>query len=80
MTNSENQESSTNVALLLKALTIYKKGYPKIEKVWMKSDNAGTYHSEQNIVPLWTARKSTGIEILGYKFTASGDGKSVCDG
>ena len=41
-----------------------------------------TYKSEQNLIPLWTLSKlkETGIEIVGYKYSTSGDGKSVCDG
>ena len=42
--------------------------------------HSSTYKSEHNIIPLWTMRKETGIKIKGYKFSASGDGKSVCDG
>ena len=44
MTRSEKQESATNVALLRRALEIYKKANPKITKVVVRSDNAATYH------------------------------------
>ena len=48
-----------------------------------RSDNAGTYHSQDMILGLWglnqKLRNSANVTLLGYNFTASGDGKSqVC--
>ena len=42
-----------------------------------------TYHSEANLLGLWSIRKPTKtrkITIVGYWFMADGDGKSFCDG
>ena len=42
-----------------------------------------TYHSEANLLGLWSIRKPTAtrkIRILGYWFMADGDGKSFVDG
>ena len=41
MTRSENQDSSTNYALLRRALQIFKKANPEIENCIVRSDNAG---------------------------------------
>ena len=45
--------------------------------------SCSTYHSEANLLGLWSIRKPTEtrkIRILGYWFMADGDGKSFVDG
>lgn len=37
------------------------------------------YHSEQLLIPLWTACKKSQIQIAGYMFSTSGDGKDLAD-
>ena len=41
MTNQEKQESSVNVALMRKALQIFKTANEKVTKCVIRSDNAG---------------------------------------
>ena len=73
------QESSVNFALLKKSLEIYHKAHPEVKRVWIKSDNAGTYHSESLILSLHSIKDRLPLKIAGYLFSASGAGKDVCD-
>ena len=41
MENSENQESSTNLAITKASLKIFAKANPGVKKVVFRSDNAG---------------------------------------
>ena len=73
------QESAVNFALLKKSLELYHKAHPEVKKVWIKSDNAGTYHSESLILPLHSIKDRLPLRIAGYLFSTSGAGKDVCD-
>ena len=82
MKNQDKQSAATNVALLKKSLLIYKKSNPEVRSCFVRSDNAGNYHSSALILPLW-AESVTGrlaIPITAMEFTAAGDGKSAADG
>ena len=73
MTNAENQESAVNLALSSRSLEMYSIANPQILFAHITSDNAGTYHSEANILGLWSMRKPSGkrlITIISYIFKA----------
>lgn len=74
------QDSTAVFALIHEALKIYKRANPEVTKAWLKSDNAGCYHSQFLLVPLWSIRdKIEGLRIMGYSFSAAGAGKDRCD-
>ena len=75
----EKQDATANVALLRRSLEIYARTNPSVTTAIIRSDNAGCYHSESNIIPLWTANDGQ-IKIKRYQFSESGDGKSKADG
>ena len=76
MANKEKQESAVNFAIIMASLLIYQKANPEILSVIFKSDNAGTYHSEQLIAALRGEMDSFGpMKLHRYLFSTSGDGK-----
>ena len=52
---------------------------PNIKKVYLKSDNAGCYHSGLLILSLPFIGKRTGITPLRYDFSDPQSGKDICD-
>lgn len=76
MENYEKQESQTNAALLQSSLQVFARANPDIKRAIIRSDNAGCYHSEDFLTPMWEMRNSFDqLKIVGHQFSASGDGK-----
>ena len=74
------QDSDTVLAMLISSLELYKKAHPQVTEVYLRSDNAGCYHSNKTILGLWSHRnKIPGLTIKGYCFSEACGGKSRCD-
>lgn len=56
-----------------------KKEDPHVENVYLKSDNAGCYHSTQLLSSLPEIGKRTGITVQRYDFSDPQSGKDICD-
>ncbi|GMT22763.1 hypothetical protein PFISCL1PPCAC_14060, partial [Pristionchus fissidentatus] len=50
-----------------------------VEKVYLRSDNAGCYHNAAYLSTLFQLSKLIGIEILGYLFSEAQSGKGDAD-
>ena len=73
MNENEPQDSTTNVAIMNMCFSAFSKSHPWIKQAWIRSDNAGTYHSENTIRSLWTKQNEfNNMKIMGYKFATSG--------
>ncbi|EGT57965.1 hypothetical protein CAEBREN_25605 [Caenorhabditis brenneri] len=50
-----------------------------IKAVYLRSDNAGCYHSARTLFSLSTISEKTGVEVSRYSFSEPQNGKSSCD-
>lgn len=66
-------------SVLEHTLTTIKEQMPGIQKVFLRSDNAGCYHCGNLWLSLHGISNRTGLSILRYDFSESQDGKSYCD-
>ncbi|CAI5450995.1 unnamed protein product [Caenorhabditis angaria] len=71
------QDSKSTVSIIEHVLSSLKK--QGIKKVFLRSDNAGNYHSTSTIGSLPQISQRTGVEVMEYSFSESQDGKSSCD-
>ena len=76
--DNAKQDALTSVAIIKENLIAYKKNYPEVKKVYLRSDNAGCYHSSTMIQALLSL-KIPDFEIVDYIYSAPCDGKSICD-
>ena len=76
--DSAKQDALTSVAIIKENLIAYKKNYPEVKKMYLRSDNAGCYHSSTLIQALYSL-EIPDLEIVDYIFSAPCDGKSICD-
>ncbi|PFX23132.1 hypothetical protein AWC38_SpisGene12352 [Stylophora pistillata] len=53
--------------------------YPEKTKAFLRSDEAGCYHSNMFILACNDISKSSGVQILGYDFSEPESGKDICD-
>ena len=69
------QDSEAVLAILQDILVKIKARNPKVENAYMRSDNAGCYHSAQTILNLPQLSKVTGITIQRFDFSDPQGGK-----
>ena len=64
---------------MMASLEVYLKAN-QVERGYVKSDNAGTYHSDGFLIPLWSNfDRFKDFTLMGYKFSAPSCGKDRCD-
>ena len=71
------QDSEAVLAILQDILVKIKARNPKVENAYMRSDNAGCYHSAQTILNLPQLSKVTGITIQRFDFSDPQGGKGT---
>lgn len=76
--NSCKQDSFAIVSILENTLETLKEE-TQIKEVYLRSDNAGCYHSGQLVLSLPGMSKRTGIAIKRYDFSDPQAGKDICD-
>ena len=73
------QDSETVFAILNDILCHIKETYPHIKNVFIRSDNAGCYHSANTLVSAKYVSERTGISIRRIDFCDPQGGKGSCD-
>ena len=74
-----SQDSETVVAIINDVLARVKQTDPQIRKAFLRSDNAGCYHSANTIVSAKQVSDKSGIEINRIDFCDPQGGKGPCD-
>ena len=79
--NRGNQGWFSVSQILLDTFTQLKEKRPRLSEVFIKSDNAGCYHSLQLLAFLWKcqAENKLPLKILEYNFSEVQSGKDICD-
>ncbi|CAF1119387.1 unnamed protein product [Didymodactylos carnosus] len=73
------QDSEVVTAILHDVLKRIKAESPSTQHAFLRSDNAGCYHSAATILSLQQVSKETGIKIERMDFSDPQAGKSICD-
>lgn len=73
------QDSFAVASIIENLLKTIKKESPRIKAAFLRSDNAGCYHSGQLILSLPDIAKRSGINVLRYDFSDPQSGKDICD-
>ena len=73
------QDSETVVAIMKNVLCRIKESDPQIKKAFIRSDNAGCYHSANTLVAAKQISADTGITIKRIDFCDPQGGKGPCD-
>ena len=73
------QDSETTVAILNDVLLRIKKTDPQIKKAFIRSDNAGCYHSASTLASAQQISDHSGITIERIDFCDPQGGKGPCD-
>ena len=73
------QDSEAVQAVLKDVLYRVKKSDPEIRKAFVRSDNAGCYHSSDTIASVVQLSKLTGITVKRVDFCDPQGGKGSCD-
>lgn len=53
--------------------------FPQVNEIFLRSDNAGCYHSSSLLLSLPTISTATGVSIARYDYSEPQKGKDVCD-
>ena len=77
--DSCSQDWFTVVSVLEDLLEQLKKRHPQLQKVYLKSDEAGCYHNTFTLISINTIGKRVGIRIQGYDYSEPNHGKDICD-
>ena len=77
--NSCTQNWYAVASVVEHVLSTVKKVNPKVERVFVKSDNAGCYHNSQLLFALQGIGNRTGITVKRYDFSDPQSGKDICD-
>ena len=73
------QNSFAGASIVEDLLNTIKKESPEIENVFLRSDNAGCYHSGSLLLSLPFIGQRTGMTILRYDFSEPPSGKDIYD-
>ncbi|CAF1548365.1 unnamed protein product [Adineta ricciae] len=73
------QDSETVLAILSDVLSQIKQADPQIENAYVRSDNAGCYHSASTLALASRVSEKTGIMIQRFDFCDPQGGKGPCD-
>ena len=74
-----SQGSAAVVVILQHIIQTLKLEHPEIERVFLRQDNAGCYHSASTIVACTRIEASTGVKIEGLDFSDPQGGKGAAD-
>ena len=73
------QNSFAVASIIEHLLKTIKKESPEINNVYLRSDNAGCYHSGSLLLSLPLNGQRTGITVQRYDFSEPQSGKDICD-
>ena len=73
------QDANAVVGILEDVLKRVKSENSAIQEAFLRSDNAGCYHSSQTIASVHEISRKSGIFILRWDFSDPQSGKGVCD-
>ena len=73
------QNSFAVSSIIEHLLKTIKKESPQIENAYLRSDNAGCYHSGSLLLSLPFIGQRTGIRVLCYDLSEPQSGKDICD-
>ena len=73
------QNSFAVASIIEHLLETIKKETPEIKNVYLRSDNAGCYHSGSLLLSLPSIGQRTRITVLRYDFSEPQSGKDICD-
>ena len=76
---SVNQDWFTVASIVENTLSELKVMKPHFEEVYLRSDNAGCYHSAPLILSMVPIGQRVGIKIRQYDFSEPQRGKDICD-
>ena len=65
--------------ILLDTIRMLKEKQPHLKEVYLRSDNAGCYHSFPLLCFLWRFREDLPLELKEYNFSEAQSGKDLCD-
>ena len=74
-----SQGSAAVVVILQHIIQTLKLEHPEIERVFLRQDNAGCYHSASTIAACTRIEASTGVKIEGLDFSDPQEGKGAAD-
>lgn len=76
----EGQQGWFTVAHLIRdIIDQVKVRYPNVNEIFLKSDNAGCYHSSALIAFLFHLNINASVKVLEYNFSEPQSGKDICD-
>ena len=67
------------LSILENLLSIIKQGNPEVNKVYLRSDEAGCYHNSKLVSSFQELRHRLGIVIVRYDHSEPQSGKDMCD-
>ena len=73
------QDSFAVASIVENVLKTIKKELPTMKSAFLRSDNAGCYHSGQLLLSLPDIGKRSGINLIRYDFSDPQSGKDICD-
>lgn len=73
------QNSFAVVSIIENLLKFIKQETPQIQNAYLRSDNAGCYHSGQLLLSLAEIGQLTGVTPVRYDFSDPQPGKDICD-
>ena len=73
------QGSSAVVAILQHVIRTLKTEHPEIQRVFLRQDNAGCYHSASTVLACAAIEASTGVRVEGLDFSDPQGGKGAAD-
>ena len=76
--DSAKQDALTSAAIIKANIEAYKKNYPQVKKIYLRSDCAGCYKCSKLLQALYSL-EIPDLKIMGYIYSAPCDGKSLCD-
>ena len=74
-----NQDSSTVLAIIDDVFRQLKEIMPEVNSVYMRSDNAGCYHSAFTLLSVYHVASEHAIELKRFDFSDPQGGKGSCD-
>ena len=77
--DNSNQDWYSVSSIVQNLLKTVKVENSKITKAFLRSDEAGCYHSNMLILACNDISKSSGVQIVGYDFSEPQSGKDICD-
>ena len=79
LVNNCRQDWFAVLSILENLLSTIKQGNPEVEKVYLRSDEAGCYHNSNLVSSLQELGYRLGITIVRYDHSEPQSGKDMCD-